>query len=279
MFGLLIDAGCQVFGVDPSAVSRQATSSHYRAQMVASLRELPDSPEVVVSCVPGPEEVWSISKQVAERMEPVSFFINMSTVGPKATYELEDFFSRNLPKTAYIECPVSGGVLRAAAKEAALLPGSRNQDAVREVLPLLQVLSNTVLPMQDAIAASSMKLINNIAAMNIAMGTLEAIEFGSKLGLGLESLFTTLQAGTASSYILGSALSRAILQENYDTGFALRLALKDLHLVLDHPQACEIELGHTRLTASALEHAALNGFGDLVFAMGSSFVAKRKSNI
>jgi 3-hydroxyisobutyrate dehydrogenase len=126
-------------------------------------------------------------------------------------------------------------------------------------------MAKTLIELPTVRAASIAKLSNNIAAICNALGTLEALRFGVASGLETAQLFHVLEHGTASSYVLGSAVRRAVLEGDINTGFAMRLAVKDLRLAAAWADRIGIELPYTAEALRELEAGVEAELGDLAF--------------
>jgi 3-hydroxyisobutyrate dehydrogenase-like beta-hydroxyacid dehydrogenase len=165
----------------------------------------------------------------------------------------------------FVESPVSGGVLRTARRDIALLCGCREAAMIDPLRPVLDAIAKRIFVFGSARHASVAKLVNNVAAVNIALGTIEALSLGVGSGLELEDLFEVLDAGTAGSYVLSSTLTRSLLDGDLRTGFAMRLAAKDMGLALDHAAFVDVDLPHTTESLTQLDEGIEGGLGDLVF--------------
>lgn len=169
------------------------------------------------------------------------------------------------PDVTYVEAPVSGGVLKTARGEASILCGCRDWSVAVPIAHMLEKISSRVITFPSVYHASIAKLVNNIAIVNNALGTLEAISFGVQSGLTLEAIFETMENGTAASYALSSTLRRPLMTGDYRTGFALRLALKDMVIASKQGQELGQEMPYTQLSIEELKNGERAGLGDLVF--------------
>lgn len=251
----LAHAGHHVTGVDPSQEARRSSS-------VPAVPELRDAPpgDVVCTSVPGPSDVEGIARWCLESDTPPAALVNLSTIGPRAAEEMEALLRG---RVGYAECPVTGGVLRARRRDVSILVGCDGDELRSLIIPLLDAMAERVIDVGSCRDASIAKLVNNIAAVNNALGTLEALAFGHHEGLRLETLFSVLERGTAASYVLSSTLRRPLLDDDFETGFALRLALKDMRLVCD--EAPDLDLPRTALAIEEMERGLRRGWGDWTF--------------
>lgn len=248
-------AGYRVTGVDPSPAARESSS----VPTVASLHDAPPA-DVVCASVPGPDDVEEIARWCLETESRPRALVNLSTIGPRASERVE---RRLGGRVGYAECPVTGGVLRTRERRISILVGCADDELRRQLRPLLAAMAENVIDVGSCRDASLAKLANNIAVVNNALGTLEALEFGHRAGLSLETLFAVLDKGTAASYALSSTLRRPLLEGDFETGFALRLALKDMRLALE--QADGVDMPRTARAVEEMERGVARGWGDRVF--------------
>lgn len=265
------DPRFRVVGVDISAGSRGASEA-FGLVVYDAAEKLPGWGDCVLACLPSPEDVLQLAERFGKlpaRARP-RFFLDLSTIGPIAAARVEKALDEQCPEMLFVECPITGGVLRAARRECSLLCGCRDRSLLEPIMPLLSVMASSVIYVGSATSASTAKLVNNVAAMNIAVATLEAMTLGVRSGLALSTLFEVLAHGTATSYILLSALQRALIDGDFETGFALRLAAKDMRLALQQGTDAGCELPHTKLTLQLFDDGIAAGLEDYTFPIISA---------
>lgn len=262
----LLHHGLEVVGVDPSVSAREACKD-IGLPTQASLASLSGQSQYVFACVPTPDDVLQIVDHylaLPAELKP-QYFINLSTVGAQTAMQIEQSMAEKCPETVFVECPITGGVLTARRRECTLLCGCRDRILLEPLRPLLEVMAAQVLVFDSVQETSIAKLVNNISVINNAIGTLEALAFGVRSGLKLPKLFEVMQQGTARSYVLSSTLYRPLITGDLETGFALRLALKDMRLVLQHAAQHGWSMPSTAEAVQRLEEGVEAGLGDLVF--------------
>lgn len=255
-----------VVGVDPSESAREKARRR-GLSVTDDLTEALSDVRAVLLCLPTirsfDEVIEAGIEAVRSQRAVLDHVINLSTVGPERAVAAAARLQR--VGVGFAECPVTGGVLKTRAGLSTILCGTDDPQLGVQVSPIVGVLGSHVIAFARVRDASIAKLVNNVAAMNIASGTLEAIDFGLRSGLRLEDLFDVLEAGTATSYILSSALRRALMEDDEMTGFAARLAAKDLELALEAAESSGAYLPVTSVTLRLLREACDRGLGDLAF--------------
>jgi len=259
----LISSGHDITGIDPNDSAREKCKD-MGLHLLQSVGEVRDRPEYVFACVPYPHDLVQIASwcnMLPDAYRP-TFLINLSTIGPKASLEVEQICTN----VVFVECPITGGVIRASRKEITLLCGCRKVELLEDILPLLHQIAAKVIVMRNVYDTSIAKLVNNLVSINNALGTIEALGFGLKAGIPMEMLFNALENGTANSYVLSSTLRRSLLEGDFETGFALHLALKDLRLAAQAAEELHCQMPHLEVNLRELADTFDMGYGDLVFS-------------
>jgi 3-hydroxyisobutyrate dehydrogenase len=254
-----------VVGLDPDTSAREACSF----DTAPSLHEggaLP-VPWAVVLCVPTAEAYLSSIKEVVglPRPEKLAAVVNLSTVGLEVAAQGEAFLAQEMPDVDYVESLITGGVLRAASGDITLLVGS-HKPLSHPVKAMLEVMSSRLHTLASVHQARVAKLVNNLAMLGIASVTVEALDLGVRSGLTIDTVFRVLREGTGTSYILNNSLTRALLDGDFTTGFATRLALKDIGLALDVARDVSCPTPHGDVVRRELEQAISDGQSDATFA-------------
>lgn len=255
----------RVVGVDPSPTAN-AKGLWRRAETVK--RAIDDlAPWAVVLCLPDPV---SFTEAIAEIMavpsvaEDASHVVNLSTVGPTVAAYAASVVERP-GRLQYVESLITGGVQNAATGDITLLVASSSQLS-SDLRRMLEALAMRLDEFENIEAVATAKLVNNVAMLGTASATLEALDLGRRSGLKLDVLFRVLQRGTANSYIVNNSLRRCLLDHDRRTGFAARLALKDIDLALELAARTGCDLTHARIVREELRELIDAGGGDETFA-------------
>jgi 3-hydroxyisobutyrate dehydrogenase len=258
--------GAHVVGIDP----RGSVGKACPFETVRSLQDLDatqPAPWAVVLCLPTPDAYLSSVRELAisPRLESTAAIINLSTVGIEAAAQAEALLATDKPDLDYVESLVTGGVCRATAGDVTLLVGSR-KPLSQGVEALLQRLASRLHILDSIREAGIAKLVNNLAMLGIASVTVEAIDLGIKSGLDRETVFRVLRDGTGASYILNNSLTRSLIDGDFRTGFAARLALKDIGLAVHIAKQVSCDTPHADIVCGELLRAVTVGQPDETFA-------------
>ena len=137
----------------------------------------------------------------------------------------------------YVDAPVSGGVAgaRAGTLTVMLAASQATADGLR---PLLLRLAKQVFRVGErAGQGQAMKLLNNFLSGAAMAATSEAIAFGMRQGLEMETMLEVLNVSTGRSAASQDKFPERILTGSYDSGFLTRLLCKDLRLYREAVEA------------------------------------------
>jgi len=181
----------------------------------------------VITCLPSPavsEAVLCGPDGILEGLKPGGTWIEMSTLGRE---EIRDLAERAKVKgIETLECPVTGGVHRAAHGDITVLVGG--DTALFEAhKPALAAMGGEIFHMGPLGSASVIKVITNMLAFINLVAAGEALMLAKRGGLDLTQAFNAIRASSGNSFVHETE-SQVILNGSYDIGFTMDLACKDL---------------------------------------------------
>ena len=151
-----------------------------------------------------------------------------------------------------VDAPVSGGVGGAVAGSLTIMTGGCAQSLAR-VEPALRVLGTEILHAGDiAGAGHAAKALNNLMSATHLLASSEALLAGRAFGLDPSVLLDIVNASSGRSGSTQVKWPRYILPRSYDSGFGLRLMLKDMRVALGLEESAGIP--------AALSAAAVNAW-------------------
>lgn len=180
-----------------------------------------NTPQALTEVLTGPESIFSRSRQ------PTTV-IDVGTTGPTVSREIAEHLRADGHR--FVDAPVSGGIAGAQRGELTTMVGAAGDDAVADVI--LNAFSSTILYLGSPGMGAVAKLVNNA----LAIGTLglvgEVLAFGEASGLPRATLLDVITKSSGDSRILRS--KQQIIQDGSysDAHFDVRIALKDLRLLL-----------------------------------------------
>ncbi|MEX2291109.1 MAG: NAD(P)-dependent oxidoreductase [Mycobacteriales bacterium] len=148
----------------------------------------------------------------------------------------------------YVDAPVSGGVARARDASLAVMVGATDA-AYARVQPLLAAMGGDVTHVGGPGAGHAMKALNNLlSAIGLAAAS-EVLAVGANFGLEPQVMLDVLNRSTGRNHATEVKMARFVLSRAFDSGFSLRLMVKDLRTAL--------ELAHETGTPVPLSAGAL----------------------
>jgi len=226
MAGRLVSAGYTVRGYDASPAVRDGFPSS-----VGSLAEVAAGAAAVVLMLPDSAVVRAVllDDGLLESLAPGTVLIDMSSAEPVRTRELAALAdSRGVPM---VDAPVSGGVGGAVAGTLMIMAGG-TEEAVSSVRPALSVLGKKVLHVGPSGAGHALKALNNLLSATHLLVSSEAMLIGKEFGLDQKVMLEAINGASGSSASTLNKWPKFMLGRSFDSGFGLRLMLKDMRIAV-----------------------------------------------
>ncbi|MES2562328.1 MAG: NAD(P)-dependent oxidoreductase [Pseudomonadota bacterium] len=197
------------------------------AKAATSARQVVESAQVVLTCLPGSPEVEALylgADGLIELAKSGTTFVDLSSVLPSTPRKLEP--AANKRGLLYLEAPVSGGVTGARAATLAVMTGG-DKAVLERVRPILNAIGANIYHVGAAGSGNTIKAINNMMSSVNAIAMMEGLVLGLKAGLDLETMATIIKASSGNSNAL-ARVDRALMPRNFEPGFKVQLMNKDL---------------------------------------------------
>ncbi|MEO3860330.1 NAD(P)-dependent oxidoreductase [Acrocarpospora sp. B8E8] len=156
-----------------------------------------------------------------------------------------------------VDAPVSGGVKGAVDGTLTIMAGG-DQDDLDRVRPILETLGSRVLRLGPVGAGHALKALNNLMSATHLLITAEALLAGQRFGLDPETMLAAVNGSSGRSGSTENKWPNFVLPGTFDSGFGLRLMLKDMRIAVDLAEATGVasRLGRAcaDLWADAAEH-------------------------
>lgn len=232
MAGRLAEAGYDVRGydVDPSAVETFAKAAG--ATGVKSAAEAADGASVVVLMLPGSPVVRTVlfGEGLLERLAPGTLLVDMSSSEPIRTREVAEAASSR--GVEMVDAPVSGGVRGAVAGSLTIMTGG-SEEAVTALRPVLEVMGGRILHVGPVGAGHALKALNNLLSATHLLVSSEAMLVGQEFGLDPSVMLEAINGSSGRSGSTEVKWPKFMLERGFDSGFGLRLMLKDMRIAVD----------------------------------------------
>jgi 3-hydroxyisobutyrate dehydrogenase len=192
--------------------------------------------------LPGPpavEQVLLGAGGLLDGLAAGSVWIDMSTSTPAVADRVR---ALAVPRgIAVLDAPVSG--MAAGARDGTLqIFAGGDAETVEAVRPLLEAMGDParIVHAGPHGAGYTVKLMINLLWFAHLTATAEVLTIGTQAGVGLGTLRHCLLASPAASHFLDRDVLSVLDHGDYDEGFALALACKDLGLAVDLARAAGV---------------------------------------
>jgi 3-hydroxyisobutyrate dehydrogenase len=201
------------------------------AAWCGTARETAARSDIVFTMVGFPAEVEQVyfgPDGILAGARPGSVLCDMSTSEPSLAARIHA--EARQKKAAALDAPVSGGDVGAREAKLAIMVGG-DRDAFERVLPLFQRMGETIALMGGPGAGQHTKMANQVAIAGTMIGTVEALLYAQRAGLGLDAVIDIIGKGAAASWSLNN-LGRRIVRGDFGPGFYIKLFVKDMGIAL-----------------------------------------------
>jgi 3-hydroxyisobutyrate dehydrogenase len=103
-------------------------------------------------------------------------------------------------------------------------------------------------------------MVNQILIATGMIGVCEALMYGHKAGLDLETVLKSVGGGAAASWSLNN-LGPRIIARNFEPGFFVEHFLKDMRIALDEAERMNLALPGLALAKQLYEGVRAQGYG------------------
>jgi len=267
----LVRAGhpVSVYDLDPEAA---AATAELGAAPAESALELARRSQVVLLALPDtPEIMAALAGGLEEGLEPGATLVVTSTVSPQTPRELE---RRLAPRgVGVLDAPLSGGPVRAAAGDLAMMVGGP-EPLFAQRRPLLEALASHLVYVGPTGHGQITKLVNNLMGMVILVGISEGLALAARAGADLERVCEAIAGGSGSSWILREWLPDTAFRGAYERRFSLDLMQKDARLIEALAADLEVPAPALALAGSVFDRAIAAGYGDYDFSVVAALAAQ-----
>ncbi len=266
----LVEHGFEVVCTDSDG-ARRALGARAGAAAVAATEHAATHVDVVVTVLPGPNEVTAVAEAVTTAMASGTVWLDLSTASPAAARTTAAAARRN--GVAVVDAPLGGGPPAAAEGRLLSFAGAQVEDLER-VRPVLAVVADRIVHVGPPGSGYAVKLMANALWFGQAVATAEALTIATRAGLDTEVVRAALGQSAASSRFLADD-ARALLDGDDMPWFALARCAEQLRSLSAF--ADELAVPTDVLAAVREVHtAAVEHYGDVDGELrGAQYVAER----
>jgi 3-hydroxyisobutyrate dehydrogenase len=204
------------------------------AEVAATVATAVQAVDVVITMVTDAKAVTSIvtGLDMLEALASGAVWAQMSTIGVEATEAIAATVEQRRPDVSFLDAPVSGSKI--PAEQGRLTIFASGSEAARpKVEPVFTAIGQRTIWLGPVGAGSRMKLVNNTLLAFGAEGVANSLALAHRLGLDTHLVLDAFEGGPLLSPWEAGKFRR-IESGDYSPEFPLRLALKDVHLALEH---------------------------------------------
>ncbi len=240
MAGHLIKGGHYVT-VFTRTKSKARELIHTGAEWANSPEEAAKSKDFVCTMVGYPEDVRNVvfgKDGIVNTLEPGSTFIDFTTSKPSLAIKIAEALQKK--GVSSLDAPVSGGDVGARNSTLSIMVGG-DEKAFNRAKPIMDQLGKTIILQGGPGAGQHTKMCNQIQIAGTMVGMVEALVYGTKAGLDLETMLRSISGGAAGCWSLDNLTPR-ILKGDMEPGFFVDHFVKDMGIALEEAQRMHISL-------------------------------------
>jgi len=240
MCGHLIDAGFSTT-VFNRTKDKAGPLMEKGAAWADSPKAVAEAADVVFTIVGYPRDVREVflgADGVLAGCREGNIVVDMTTSEPSLAVEIAEAAAKIGVRA--IDAPVSGGDVGAREARLSIMIGG-DKEAVDALMPCWQAMGKTIVHQGPPGAGQHTKMVNQILIATGMIGVCEALLYGYKAGLDLETVMQSVASGAAGSWSL-SNLGTRMIAGNFDPGFFVEHFIKDMGIALNESKRMGLSL-------------------------------------
>ncbi|HHF98896.1 NAD(P)-dependent oxidoreductase [Candidatus Aerophobetes bacterium] len=211
------------------------------AKWANSPQEAAEDKDFVCTMVGFPDELREVvfgKEGIINTIKKGAIFIDFTTSKPSLAIEIAKALKEK--GVFSLDAPVSGGDVGARNATLSIMVGGE-KEAFETARPLLEKLGKTIILQGGPGAGQHTKMCNQIQIAGTMIGMVEALLYGTKAGLDLETMLKSISGGAAACWSLDNLAPR-ILKGDMEPGFFVDHFVKDMAIALEEAQRMQISL-------------------------------------
>nr|VFK36935.1 MAG: 3-hydroxyisobutyrate dehydrogenase [Candidatus Kentron sp. SD]VFK40582.1 MAG: 3-hydroxyisobutyrate dehydrogenase [Candidatus Kentron sp. SD]VFK80223.1 MAG: 3-hydroxyisobutyrate dehydrogenase [Candidatus Kentron sp. SD] len=206
-----------------------------------SPKEVAHHADIVFTMVGFPKDVQEVyfgEEGILAGTEADMVLVDMTTTRPQLAEKIHMAATERGAQS--VDAPVSGGDVGACNATLSIMVGG-GEKAVATVIPLFRRMGKNIVHQGRAGAGQHTKMVNQITIAGTMIGVCEAMVYGHKAGLDMESVLRSIGGGAAACWTLDNLAPR-ILARNFDPGFFIDHFIKDMEIALTEAARMDLSL-------------------------------------
>ncbi len=226
-----------------------------------SPKDMAKSCQIVFSSLPTPkiiEEVVYGKYGLSQGWKEGDIYADMSTNSPTLMKRVAQDAKKQ--GVTVLDAPVSGGTKGAEAGTLTIMVGG-DAAALKKVEKLLLTMGNKVVRVGEVGCGNVAKLVNNMISLAINSISAEGFALGVKAGIDPQVLLDIISTSTGDNWC-ARQYPRTTFQGNFEPGFKISLAYKDIGLAMDLGKEYGVPLPVGTAVKKDLEETIAAGLGE-----------------
>lgn len=208
------------------------------AKIAKSNAEVAALADTIILSLPDGNVSQAVAREIAAASpRKAKTVIDTSTIGIKAAEAVAATLSK--AGIAFVDAPVSGGTAGADKATLAIMLACPAETYAR-LKPLMSLMGKPFYVGTRPGQGQAVKLLNNYLSATALAASSEAIAFGIKQGIAMQTILDIVNVSTGRNTATEDKFPRRIINEKYDAGFTAKLQLKDIKLYLDNAREAGI---------------------------------------
>jgi 3-hydroxyisobutyrate dehydrogenase len=231
------------------------------ARWADSPRKVAEASDVVFSIVGFPSDVRTVmlcpENGCLAGSKPGNILVDMTTSEPSLAVEIAE--AAKARKIHSVDAPVSGGDIGARDARLSIMIGGQ-REVVDALQPCWETMGKTIIHQGGPGAGQHTKMVNQILIASNMIGVCEALLYGYRSGLDLETVMKSVGPGAAGSWSLAN-LGPRIIAGNFEPGFMVEHFIKDMGIALDESKRMRLAMPGLALANQLYIALAAQGHG------------------
>ena len=232
------------------------------ATWASSPREAAEGSEVIFTSLPTPqvvEEVASGEGGVLSGADRGSALFDLSTTDPTTIQRIAT--RAEASGIHVLDAPVSGGTPGAEAATLCVMVGG-DRETYDRFKPVLDRIGDKVMYCGELGSGAVCKIVNNLVGLSVGVLLSEAFSMGVKWGVDAQTLYEAVSGSSGNTNSMHS-FPNGIFKRNFEPGFALDLAAKDVGLATQLGRELSVPMEMSNIAQQRYINGQNRGFGRL----------------
>ncbi len=255
---------CVKKGYSATVYNRSRDKAQPLLDLGATFAETPkavaEKSDVVFAIVGFPNDVREVflgEQGALAGSKPGTVLVDMTTSEPSLAKEIHE--AAKAKGVFALDAPVSGGDVGAKNAALSIMIGG-DTEVVTAVTPIFETMGKTIVHQGGPGSGQHTKMVNQILISSNMVAVCEALLYGHKAGLDLETVMKSVTVGAAGSKAL-EILGPRMLARNFEPGFYVEHFIKDMGIALAEAERMNLSLPGLGLAKQLYEAVRAQGYG------------------